>query len=326
MHAAHTPRRTQRTVSLLLVALVAVLAAAILPAAGHAATNVSIALDWLPQPSNGGPYAAQSQGYYQHAGLNVKIVPGGTRATSIQTVAAGRATFGLETSDNIIEARAQGIPIVALAATLQKDPAVLLYHKGQDIKTVADLDGRTIYTQIAAPSWIYLKKKYDLDVQDRQFTGSYAAFASDQKAVAQGYATSAPYQLGLQGIQVGELRLPDDYGYGSVLFTTEKELKQHPDQVKAFVKATFDGWSFYHHNVPAVSNLLRKAVSGNRTLADLNHEGEAQKSYIWTGATSTKGWGWQDAARWQAAEQQLIAEGVIKKAVSGTLFTNQYLP
>lgn len=295
--------------------------------AGQGARATTIALDWYAQPSNGGPYAAQQQGYYDDAKLDVTIRPGSAQATSIQIVGAGRAQFGLETSENILQARDKGIPIVALSATLQKSPAVLLYHQGQDIESYRDLNGRTVYTQIGSPAWQYQKKKYGLtDVKDRQFAGSYAAFAQDQKAVAQGYVTSNPAQLKAQGIDVGVLPNPDANGYGSVLFTTEKEIEDHPDVVRDVVAATTKGWNFYRDHVPEVSKEIAKSAKG-RTLADLDAEGNAQKPYIWTGDALTQGFGAQTTARWQANADLLLKQGVIAKAADvSQAFTTRFQP
>lgn len=287
----------------------------------------TIALDWYAQPSNAGPYAAQAEGYYRDAKLDVTVRPGSAQATSIQIVGAGKAQFGLETSENILQARDKGIPVVALAATLQKSPASLFFHQGQGLTSYRDLNGRTVYTQIGAPAWLYQKQKYGLkDVKDRQFAGSYAAFAQDQKAVAQGYLTSTPAQLKAQGIAVEPLPDPDANGYGSVLFTTEKEIEDHPDVVRDVVAATVKGWDFYRENVPAVSKVLAENAKG-RTVADLNAEGEAQKPFIWTGDAEKLGFGAMTTERWQANADLLREQQALKQPADvAKAFTVDYLP
>lgn len=289
--------------------------------------STTLALDWFAQPSSGGPYAAQAEGFYRDRKLDVTIQPGSAQATSIQIVGGGKAQFGLETAENILQARDKGVPIVALAATLQKSPAVLLYHQGQDIESDRDLNGRTVYTQIGSPVWQWQKKHYGLDdVKDRQFAGSYAPFAKDQRAVAQGYVTSSPAQLKAQGVDVAVLENPEGTGYGSVLFTTEKEIRDHPDVVRDVVAATVEGWTYYRDHVAQVSEVLAKNAKG-RTIEDLNAEGEAQKPFIWTGDATTHGFGWTTAARWQATADLLLKAGAISKPADvAKAFTTDYLP
>jgi NitT/TauT family transport system substrate-binding protein len=288
--------------------------------------SVTLALDWFAQPSSGGPYAAQDAGLYDRAGLDVTIQPGTAHATSVQIVGAGRAQFGLETAENIVQARAQGIPVVALAATLQRSPAALFFHEGQPISSYRDLDGRVVYTQIGAPQWIYQKRKYGLDdVKDRQFAGSYAAFAQDEKAVAQGYLTSTPAQLEAQGLKVRALPNPEAIGYGSVLFTTEQEIAEHPDVVRRFVAATAAGWERYRTDVPGVSRVLARQAKG-RTVADLEAEGRAQEAFIWTG-DAAQAWGVMTRARWQAVADELLKEGAIRSPIDvDAAFTTEFLP
>ncbi|WP_320672798.1 ABC transporter substrate-binding protein [Patulibacter defluvii] len=289
--------------------------------------RATLALDWFAQPSNGGPYAAQDAGYYRDRGIELTIQPGSAQATSIQIVGGGKAQFGLETAENILQARDKGVPIVALAATLQKSPAVLLYHRGQPIRSYRDLNGRTVYTQIGAPVWQYQKKKYGLDdVKDRQFAGSYAPFAKDERAVAQGYVTSSPAQLKAQGVDVDVLENPEGIGYGSVLFTTEREIRDHPDLVRDVVAATVQGWERYRDHDDEVSAVLARNAKG-RTVEDLKAEGEAQKPFIWTGDAETHGFGWTTAARWQATADLLLKAGAIgKPADVRKAFTTEFLP
>lgn len=298
-----------------------------LSAAVNAAASapVTFALDWFPSPSNGAAYVAQARGYYAAAGLDVRIQPGSSQALSIQLVAADQAQFGLETAGQIIEARARGIPIIALAATLQRSPVALFFHRGQAIHSYADLNGRTVYTQIATPEWQYQKVRYHLDhVTDIQFRGSYAGFAADPRAVAQGYLTSTGDELAAQGIATESIVSAEDVGYGSVLFTTEAMLREHPQIVRAFVQATVAGWTYYRDHIEEVSRLLLPHSRG-RTESDLAREGHRQIEFIWTGDALEHGFGWMTAPRWQRTIDQLVLEGAIKPVSATSVFTTRFL-
>lgn len=286
---------------------------------------VTLALDWFAQPSNAGAYLAKAHGDYARQGLDVIIQPGGAQAVAIQVVASGRAQFGLETGAHIIEARARGIPIVAIAATFQQSPSALFFHKGQPIRDFRDLNGRTVYTQVAAPQWAFQKKKYGLDqVRDLQFQGSYAAFASDPRAVAQGYLTSTGDELAAQGVATESLRSPEDIGYASVLFTTEAMIRDHPDVVRKFVQATKGGWDSYRADPKAAVATLTPFIPG-RGADSLLRESRAQEAFIWSGEATARGWGWMTHDRWQAAIDELVAEGSVKPIAADTVFTTQFL-
>lgn len=287
--------------------------------------HITLALDWFAQPSNAGAYTALARGYYKRHGLDVAIQPGGAQAVAIQVVASGRAQFGLETAAHILEARARGLPVVAIAATFERSPAALFFHKGQVIRDFRDLDGRTVYTQVAAPQWAYQKRKYGLDrVRDLQFSGSYAAFAHDERAVAQGYVTTTSDELAAQGIATGFIPSAEDIGYASVLFTTEEMIRDHPATVRAFVAATAQGWADFRRDPRFTVKTLQPHVAG-RSEKSLLLESERQRAFIWSGDAARHGWGWMTRERWAAAIAQAVAEGSIPPTDPDTVFTTQFL-
>src|SRR5260370_25658357 len=89
---------------------------------GPGLTQVVLRADWYPQPEHGGFYNALVKGYYKDEGLDVAIQPGGPYVGVTQQVASGSAQFGMAGSDAILEAVSDGQPVVAVAATMQRDP------------------------------------------------------------------------------------------------------------------------------------------------------------------------------------------------------------
>src|SRR5579863_9414215 len=124
-------------------------------------TNVTAILGWYAEPARAGFYAAQMLGYYKQAGLNVSLLAGADVSPE-QVVGAGRAQFGYDDGDAILEAAVQGLPIVALAASYQQYPFILLYHSGQKITGFADLGHRTAYIFPGSLYWEYIVKRYGL--------------------------------------------------------------------------------------------------------------------------------------------------------------------
>lgn len=309
----------------LILALGALSACREAPQPGHA-EPIDFVLDWFPQPSNGAGYIARERGYYRDAGLAVDVQPGGVRTLAIPAVAAGRAQFGLASAINLLDARARGIPVVALAATFQTSPAALFFHKGQQIRDYRDLNGRTVYTQITAPQWTYQKKKYGLHaVRDIQFQGSYGAFAADPRAVSQGYLTITPDQLNDQGVATGHIKSREEAGYMGVIFTTEAMVRDHPETVRSFVAATARAWQDFAERPDEAIRILLPHTTG-RTTADLLRENDRQKRFIWTGDALRHGWGWMTRERWAAIIAELRAEGAIPPTDPDAVFTTRFLP
>src|SRR3972149_2539696 len=81
-------------------------------------TPVTLMLDWVPNTNHTGLFVAEQEGYFTDEGLQVEIVqPGEVYAE--QAVAGGAADFGVSFQEQVTLARADGVPLVSIAAILQ---------------------------------------------------------------------------------------------------------------------------------------------------------------------------------------------------------------
>src|SRR6202163_829182 len=116
----------------------------ILPSHPAAALDqVSMQLKWKHQFQFAGYYAALEQGFYRDAGLDVTIREGGPDIDVAETVANGKADFGV-CSASVLREWAKGRHLVVLAAIFQHSPAIILVPRRADISSVSDLRGRTL--------------------------------------------------------------------------------------------------------------------------------------------------------------------------------------
>ena len=67
--------------------------------------QVNVRLKWLHQAQFAGFYAAEGMGFYEEAGLDVQLNPGGVDFQAIQMVAAGGEQFGVTGADQLLMAR-----------------------------------------------------------------------------------------------------------------------------------------------------------------------------------------------------------------------------
>jgi PAS domain S-box-containing protein len=212
------------------------------------ARRTLIQLKWYPQFQFAGYYAAEHQGLYQAEGLDVGLLSGGRGIDPVTEVLSGRAQFGVGDADLLL-ARAQGKPVVVLAAVFQHSPYILL-SRGQDHLTrPSDLMGKTVMalddqgaTQVRA---MLLAEGIDpARVNFIPHSWNLQDLVSGKVDAMTAYLTVEPYQLQKLGVSPGIMR-PSDYGidfYGDCLFTTEDEIKRHPDEVEAVLRATRAGW------------------------------------------------------------------------------------
>lgn len=290
--------------------------------------KVTQVTNWFAEPEHGGQYAALAKGFYEEAGLDMTIQAGGPGISSTQIVAGGNAEFGMGQADEILLARQNGIPLVALAATFQKNPQGLMFHKGR-YKDISELSGN-VYVGSGVVYWEYLKKAYQLEdqVTEMRYTGSLANFVADPDAATQIYITSEPFSMQQEGVEV-EYFLNYDLGYkqyGNILYTTEDYLKAHPDIVKAYVEASIQGWDYYKDNTEEINKIMQEK-NPDLHLEAMAYGAQAQEPLVYGGDAETYGVGYMSEEVWAGLQTMLIDIGILKEAEPlENVFTNEYLP
>src|SRR5262245_3162485 len=122
-----------------------VLFAASLSLAAVAADKVTLGTDWRAEAEHGGYYQALATGLYAKAGLDVTIRQGGPQVNHSQILAAGKLDFAVAPNSFIpLNFVAENVPVVAVAAIFQKDPAVLIAHPNQGNDNLQALKGKKI--------------------------------------------------------------------------------------------------------------------------------------------------------------------------------------
>lgn len=277
--------------------------------AAHPLTHIVLQTDWSPEPAQGGFYEARQQGLYNNAGLDVTIRPGSPETSAEQAVASGAAQFGLGSSDQVLVAVSHGLPLVAVAATMQQDPQAIMVHAESPVRTLQDLDGHTIAARPGSIWFQYLVHRFGLtNLHEVPLTGSIANFLHEPNYIQQVFITSEPFLAQQQGAQVRSL-LISSTGYQPyrVYFTSRQFLHQHPDVVKTFVEASTQGWKNYLTDPTAVENELHK-LNPNMPVGQIQFSAAILKRdrFLTGDGTPQSHLGHMEAARWSLLYQQLL--------------------
>ncbi len=229
------------------------------PAIDPSLPKVTLQLNWFPEAEHGGYYAALAEGYYQQAGLNVKIIPGGPDTPVLQQVARRAVTFGVVNADNLLLGRAQEMPIVALMAPLQMSPRCIMVHAKSGIRDFDDLKNMTIAMSNSTPFSYFLRKRLKLEnVKIVPYSGNVAQFLLHKDYAQQAYVFSEPFVARKQGGDP-QVLMVSDLGfnpYASVLFTHEDEIEDQPRIVEKMVSASVRGWARYIESPEAANKLI----------------------------------------------------------------------
>jgi NitT/TauT family transport system substrate-binding protein len=212
-------------------------------------TEVSQVMSWFAESSHGGFYAALKNGDYERQNLKMRIDQGGPQISGVPLVVSGKNQFAmLGAADDVLLARQQGLPVVAIFGTFQINEQGLMYHKSHPLKDFPDLNGRKVYVSPNASFWLYMVNKYKLDnVQQLNYNGQLPLFLNDETAVFQCYIGEEPNAAKKDGADPGYL-LNADSGYdpyGDIIVTTEQMVKEKPEVVQAYVNASIAGWKSY---------------------------------------------------------------------------------
>ena len=278
---------------------------------------VTISLQWFAQPEDGEFFAAKAEGIYEKYGLDVTIRPGGPQVNIHQLLAAGQTDFTQGTQMRTLNARVSGVPIVTVAAFFQKDPTSIIVHDGSGIDSIAALKGKAIYLPGAARInyWPWLKGKFGLaDEQIRPYDQSFRALALDRQASSQGYVTNDAINCGKVQIVCRSLLLAD-YGWGAyanTVDTTEKTIQERPEMVRAFVKATHEGWKRYMEN-PARAHALVQQMNPQQDEARISAIHKVMRERGLADSADTRGgkYGAMSDARWESFYREMVAVGAL---------------
>lgn len=287
-------------------------------------TPVRVQLSWLHTIEFAGLYAAEAEGYYADENLNVELRSGGfdddgNSIDSINKVVSGEADFGLTDGGLLLTARADGVPIVAIASVYQRSPIALVSLAESNINSPEDLVGATVHVDPYTSGIIYeaLLAAQKIDASEvntiprTDFTT--APLFNGEADVIDGWVTNELVSLLLDNHDINAI-LPSDYGidiYPDVIFTTEDMITNNPELVERFLRATIRGTQSAIENPEDAAAL---AVTYDETL-NLEHEKAAMYQSLPLLNPAGGRPGMMTAETWQKAHNFLRDQGILKGAV-----------
>ncbi|MBN1565900.1 MAG: ABC transporter substrate-binding protein [Anaerolineae bacterium] len=300
-------------------------------------TNVVLILDWTPNTNHTGFYVAQALGFYDEANLNVSIQePTDLLVESL--VVSGAAQFGVGYQEFLTYARADGLPVVSVAAIIQHNTSGFVTLHDQDpISRPADLMGLNyggfgqpdlenaiIDTLIACDGG----DPGTVNYIDIGWVDSFELMDRNRIDFAWMYYAWTGLEGEQRGFDLDAIMLMDwldcipDY-YTPVLFTSEDLIADQPDVVAAFVQATARGFAYAITNPAAAADILIAAVP------ELDAE-LVQTSADWLAPqyqADAPRWGEQSADVWQGFSDFLVENGILEAGIEAeSAFTNEFLP
>jgi NitT/TauT family transport system substrate-binding protein len=229
-----------------------------------ATEKVSVRMKWFFAGTMSGWFAGKEQNIYKENGIDLTINSGGPDNSSIKLVAAGTDIFGVAGADEVLIAREKGIPVVPIAVLFKESPIGFISKSNSGIKNPSDWYGKTIEVDFGSNAEIQFRaliKKFKVkNIKEVPYTYSLVPFIENKVDVSVAYVMDQVVTLKNQGIDVNVIT-SKEYGinpYGDVIFATEKTLKEKPELVAKFLKATIQSqkWAVQNDSL-AVTHLVK---------------------------------------------------------------------
>lgn len=264
-----------------LAALALLGASAVSSAPVFAADDVTIQLKWVTQAQFAGYYVAQDQGFYEEAGLNVTIKPGGPDIAPPQVIAGGGADVVVDWMPSALASREKGVPLVNIAQPFKRSGMMLTCRKDSGITSSDDFPGRTLGVWFFGNEYPFLSWMSKLGISTEGGDGVTVlkqGFNVDPILQKQADCVSTMtyneyWQIIDAGLSADDLLVfkYEDEGVSTMedgLYVLEENLKDEAfvDKMARFVAASMKGWEYARANSDEAADIvLDNDASGAQT-------------------------------------------------------------
>ena len=271
---------------------------------GQAKAKINMQLGWIAGGNQVAEVVAKRLGYYDTEGIDFAIQPGGPAIDGVAVVASGRFEVGqVSSSPSNMLAVSQDLPIKVFATGLQQHPYTFFSLKKNPIREPKDMIGKKIgiqQTGLVLLRALLAKNKIDEKSMTIIPVGAdMMPLLTGQVDTITGWQTntSALKPLGVDRV---DLRLWDTGVrlYALPYYAHTDTLRNRPDVLVRFLRATARGWAYANKNRDAaVDHLIKEYPNLDR--ADERIAIDALMDYAYNAQTRTNGWGTMDRAIWQ---------------------------
>jgi len=247
--------------------------------------KVSLQLHWKYQFEFAGFIAAKEKGFYKDAGLDVELKEYDFGLNIVDEVIKGHSTYGVYNS-NIIVSYLENKPVKLVSSFFKRSALVIITRP--EIKSPIDLVGKTIMAATKKDfdfNFKYMFAEENIDTNQLHFIPhSYTIqeFIDGKCDAMTAFISDQPYKLDQLGIKYNIID-PSDYGIYNLqleLFTSDKEITQHPQRVKKFKNATIKGWKYALSHVDEIVDIIDKKYNRGITKDSLKYEAKVTSKLI----------------------------------------------
>lgn len=294
-------------------------------------THIRLPMGFIPNVQFAPFYAAVDQGYYQEAGIEIEF-DYSFETDGLTLVGANELQFALVSGEQVLLARAQGLPVVYVMGWWQDYPVGVVAKAEEGINTPEDLAGKRVgLPGTFGASYVGLRallsaaglQESDITMDSIGFNQVEALVADQEDAVVI-YVNNEPIQLRAQGYEVDVIRVADHMQLASNgLITNETTLAENPDLVASMVQATLRGVRYSIENPEEAFEISKKFVEN---LDQANQEIQMRVLEASIEFWKAEQVGHSDPAAWENMQNVLLEMGLLSQPLDlDAAYTNQFI-
>ena len=295
-------------------------------------TKVRLPMGYIPNIQFAPLYVAIEKGYFREAGIDLEL-DYKFETDGVALVGAGDLSFAVVSGEQVLLARAQGLPVTYVAAWYQEYPVSIVAKSELGVLIPQDLKGKKVglpglfgANYVGLRALLFEAKMSENDVTlDSIGFNQVELLATGEQDIIVGYTANEPIQLRARDIPVTEIRVADYVQLASNgILASEKVISEDPELVRAFVGAFLKGLGDTIAN-PEEAFQLSEAHIPN--FADL--DADVQKLVL---ETSIEQWkaerlGYSDPQAWENMQTVLLEMALTTEEMDlSKAFTNEFIP
>jgi len=247
----------------LVLIFMAVLAVISAPQSASAQTKIRFTLDWIPGATHSAFFVALQKGYYKAEGLDVSIDRGKGSAEVVRQLASDTYDMGFPDINVVLDFNSknpdQAFPV--LMSGYEQAPAAIIVLKSSGITEPKRLNGKKLGSAANDATFKLFPvfaSRTGIDVSSMQIQNIEPSLR--EVLLAQGKVDAIPGQVfnSLMELQAKGIKEADiayfmykDYGlqlYGNSVAASPRFLKENPEAVRGFLRATVKGLKDIAHD------------------------------------------------------------------------------
>ncbi|WP_381791999.1 ABC transporter substrate-binding protein [Streptomyces niveus] len=296
---------------------------------GKKLDKVTLTLNWYPYGEHAPFYYGVKEKIFEKHGIDLEIRAGQGSQKTVQATAAGQTDFGWADTPAVISGVDQGVNVKSLGVMLQTTPSSVQFFADQNIKTPADIKGKTIAgtagDALSKTFPIFLEKNglklSDVKIQNTDPAGKIAAVISGKTDALLGYASDqGPTMADKAKKDVEYLRFSENglNFYSNGLIAGQKILKTDADLTKRMATAVSEAWAAAEKAPEPAVAAMEGASEQLPPKPVLTEQFATTMTLLHTESTQGKAPGLNTEADWQETIDVFAEAGLVKNPKAPT--------